>query len=251
MQYAQDYFATRHLLAACLCAVLLVIIDARWFRYHSGVWYLSSRCTHMCAVVCGRPRASTTSASRAELFSNLFSRTRECRTNVSQDKFVWPNNFVSQKSVWAPTRVMACVDVVFSSPRPCFSGFESSSVSRKLEMISSEIVTLLRNSGRKIKRSTFHAKVNLSCKLYYKFYRVVACLVSRWSYFNYYTIQCCCLLRATTPIRVVLIADRYMLYRFIRIFARKIAVGSRKTFLDGQFRYGSYVNLFVQAPISN
>lgn len=99
MQYAQDYFATRHLLAACLCAVLLVIIDARWFRYHSGVWYLSSRCTHMCAVVCGRPRASTTSASRAELFSNLFSRTREYRTNVSQDKFVWPNNFVSQKSV--------------------------------------------------------------------------------------------------------------------------------------------------------
>lgn len=37
MQYAHDYFATRHLLAACLCAVLLVIIDARWFRYHRGV----------------------------------------------------------------------------------------------------------------------------------------------------------------------------------------------------------------------
>lgn len=213
MQYAQDYFATRHLLAACLCAVLLVIIDARWFRYHSGVWYLSSRCTHMCAVVCGRPRASTTSASRAELFSNLFSRTRECRTNVSQDLFgritlYRKNRFERQLELW-PASI---IDVVFSSPRPCFSGFESSSVSRKLEMISSEIVTLLRNSGRKIKRSTFHAKVNLSCKLYYKFYRVVACLVPRWSYFNYYTIQCCCLLRAITPIRVVLIADRYICY---------------------------------------
>lgn len=85
------------------------------------------------------------------------------------------NRFERQLELW-PASI---IDVVFSSPRPCFSGFESSSVSRKLEMISSEIVTLLRNSGRKIKRSTFHAKVNLSCKLYYKFYRVVACLVPR------------------------------------------------------------------------
>lgn len=47
-----DYFASRHVSAACLRAVLVVIIDARSFRYHRGVISMVTVRAHVCRALC-------------------------------------------------------------------------------------------------------------------------------------------------------------------------------------------------------
>lgn len=127
--------------------------------------------------------------------------------------------------------------MLYPPPRPCFSGFESSSVSRELETISTcEIVTLRSELWKII--NVHVLKVNLSCKLYYKFYRVVACLVPRWGFVLIITSFLLFITRNYADTRVKPFSSRiliYLSYRFVCISARKIAVENDKRFSTVSF----------------
>lgn len=133
-----DYFATRH-----VCARFSSWSSTRVRSDITAAWYLWSRCAHMCAVVCARPRASATS--RLESTTSL-PRPHQCRSNRLEDKLGRSNVYfgLTLYAKIASNTLRPIIDVVFYTPRPCFSGFEETIC-----------------SGR---RSSKEHKFNVSCK---------------------------------------------------------------------------------------